>query len=353
MDNVTHTLIGVGLANAFLRRRAGAASVTVLAIASNLPDIDVLVHAAGDPAAVTLRRSFGHSLLLLPFWCFLLALLLRRFHPRSGLKPLFGMALLGASVHVLFDLVNSFGVLLLWPLSSWRPELAMVFIIDLVLFGLVALPLILCIPGRMRPRLVPWSRVAMLGVVLYLVICAAGRGLAARQLDRALAERGTGAAHERAAGGDPAGFRYVFPEPLGPHRWRGVTRSGDAYALWLLRPFSGRARHAGDVPTRPDEPAVRAARASPLGLRLERFFKAPVWEVAADPGGGSEEGPESGAPAGGRTTGVCVSDLRFRSIVLARGTAFRFCFRVRGDGTVERAGDGLLARPPATAAPAR
>jgi membrane-bound metal-dependent hydrolase YbcI (DUF457 family) len=326
VDNVTHTLIGVGIANAFLRRRAGAAGAAVLAIASNLPDIDVLVHVTGDPAAVTLRRSFGHSLLLLPVWCLLLALLLRRFLPRFGLGTLVGMSLLGAATHVGFDLVNSFGVLLLWPLSSWRPEWAMVFIIDLVLFGLVALPPLLCAPRRMRRFLQPLSRAALACVVAYLGVCATGRALAARQLGEAATGGGT------PAGAAPVSFAYVFPEPLGPHRWRGVARAGATYSLWLLRPFSGEARHAGDVVTRGEEPAVRAARASPLGRRLEGFFKAPVWETTA-----------AGPAADG--AGVCVSDLRFRSIVLDRGTAFRFCFRVAEDGAVERAGDRILARP--------
>lgn len=325
MDNVTHTLIGVGVANAFLRKRAGAASVPILAIASNLPDIDILVHITGDPAAVTLRRSFGHSLLLLPVWCLLLAWILRRIWPRLGLRTHFGLAVLGSAVHLVFDLVNSFGVLLLWPVSIWRPELAMVFIIDLALALVVVLPLAVCIPRRMRRLLTPLSRAAMAGVIVYLCVCAGGR-LMARDLLNA------------AAGGTP-GFAYVFPEPLGPHRWRGVTRHGAAYDLWLLRPFTGAADRVRAVANDRDDPAVAAARASPLGVRLERFFKAPVWEASPQAGD-----PGAGNPAPGDRS-VCVSDLRFRSIVLDRGTAFRFCFRVLSDGTVERADDRLLAPP--------
>jgi membrane-bound metal-dependent hydrolase YbcI (DUF457 family) len=308
VDNVTHTLIGVGAANAFLRRRAGPAAAPILAIASNLPDIDVLVHATGDPAAITLRRTFGHSLLLLPLWCLLLALVLRRFHPRLPLVTLFGLCLFGAAIHLVFDLVNSFGVLLLWPLSSWRPELAMVFILDPVLSALTALPLLLCLPTSMRPRLVGLSRLALAGVALYLGVCAGGRALAGALLEKATAGR-TGVAPE---------FVYVFPEPLGPHRWRGVVRRGGVYTLWLLRPWRGAAERALDLPTRPDEPAVRAVRASPVGARLERFFKAPVWEIAGD--GGQDR--------------VCVWDLRFRPLAIERGAAFRFCFTVDGNGRV-------------------
>jgi inner membrane protein len=303
VENVTHTLAGVALAHAFFRDRAGRAAVPILAAASNLPDIDVLVHLSGDPAAVTLRRSFGHSLLLLPIACLLLTLLLRRLVPRLPLPLLLGMVAAGAAGHLLLDLINSFGVLLLWPASLWRPELAMVFIVDPVLTFLLAAPLLACWPRPLRPRLGGLSRAALAAAVVYLGVCGAGRLLAARELDRATTHDGL-----------RPDFTYVFPEPLGPHRWRGVARQEGVYSLYLLYPFGGGGRDgavpAGRLASAAGAPAARAAAATPLGRRLRRFFKAPVWEVARD---------------GGKET-ACVHDLRFRSIVLDRGAVFVFCF---------------------------
>ena len=66
MDPVTHTLVGAGMANAFFRRRVGPEAIPILALASNLPDIDAVVHLTGDPAALLWRRSFGHSLFTIP-----------------------------------------------------------------------------------------------------------------------------------------------------------------------------------------------------------------------------------------------------------------------------------------------
>ncbi|PYS96581.1 MAG: hypothetical protein DMF50_04130, partial [Acidobacteria bacterium] len=66
MDPVTHTLVGVAMANALFRRRIGPESVPILAIASNLPDLDAAVHLTGSPAALLMRRTFGHSLFLVP-----------------------------------------------------------------------------------------------------------------------------------------------------------------------------------------------------------------------------------------------------------------------------------------------
>src|SRR5438093_10187550 len=307
MDNVTHTLLGVGLANAFYRRRIGREAVPILAIASNLPDLDALVVLTGDPRSVLLRRTFGHSLLLLPLWVLLLALIFRRVYPRHGLRALLGMCALGAGLHLLLDLVNSFGVVLLWPLSDWRPELATVFIVDLYLTGLLALPLLLCLPRSLRSDLAGLSRASLLVVMVYLLFCGGNRWLAERTLAR-----------EAAALGSPPSFSYVFPEPLGPHRWRGVLRHADTYRLYLIHSLTGEAEKRGEVKSRLEDQAVQAARASPLGIRLERFFKAPVWEVSK---------PASPVEVRAR-------DLRFSSLVLGREPVFVFSFRVTPGGQV-------------------
>jgi inner membrane protein len=308
VDNVTHTLVGVCLANAFCRRRLGRATVPILAVASNLPDVDALVVLSGSTRSVLERRTFGHSLLLLPFWILLLSLLVRRLAPHLRFVSILAMCTLGAGVHLLFDLVNSFGVVLLWPLSDWRPELATVFIIDFILTGLLAAPLLLYAVRSWRPHLQGFSRAALVAVCAYLALCAGSRRLAAKTLDRE-AER----FHD-----EPLSLEYLFPEPLGPHRWRGVLREGDVYHLYLIHSMSGRLESYGWVRSQVDDPAVEAARQSRLGQRLERFFKAPVWEVS----GGS--GPAT----------VSATDLRFRSLVLERGSIFVFRFKVDSGGKV-------------------
>jgi membrane-bound metal-dependent hydrolase YbcI (DUF457 family) len=356
VDPVTHTLVGVGLANAFCRRRFGPEAVPILAIASNLPDLDAAVHLGGDPAALLLRRSFGHSLFLLPVWALLLAVVLKRFHPRHQVRDLFALSLLGGGVHLVFDLVNSFGVLLLWPLSDWRPEWAIVFIIDLALTGLLAAPLLLAAVPRLRPRLAAMSRWALAGVGAYLFACAAGRTAAATLLERE--------AHRH--GGNPE-FSYVFPEPLGPQRWRGVTREGGSYTLHLIHPLRGKLEERGRIGTAIGDPDVERARASPLGRRLERFFKAPVWQVRRDwggdgelggaPGGGSPGGglPGGGSPGGGLPGGgppgdgvaeARVFDLRFRTLLLRREAVFTYAFLVHPDGRVADVTRNLTRLPP-------
>src|SRR4029434_2378419 len=130
-----------------------------------------------------------------------------RFTPSLRLASLLRMCALGAGGDLLLDFVNSFGIVLLWPLSDWRPELATVFIIDFILTGLLALPLLLYAVRSWRPRLEGPSRAALLAVCAYLLLCAGSRRLAAKTLDR---EAET--FHD-----EQPSLEYLFPEPLGPH----------------------------------------------------------------------------------------------------------------------------------------
>jgi membrane-bound metal-dependent hydrolase YbcI (DUF457 family) len=315
MDPVTHTLVGVGLGNAFFRRRHGFAAVPILALASNLPDLDGIVMLTSGQAGVLMRRTFGHSLFLLPLWVGLLALLLKRFWPKVGWGPLLGMCALGAVVHLFFDLVNSFGVVLLWPLSGWRPELAIIFIVDLVLTGLLAAPILLCLARPMRSRLPSVSRIFLGLVAFYVALCAASR-LRADQVLQGEAARLT----------PSPTFSYLFPEPLGPHRWRGVLRQGEVYRVYLVDSLSGRAELKRWIPTAIEDPKVQRIARSGWGRRLQTFFKAPVWsDASASAGKGLESGDRE----------ISAYDLRFLTLVLGREPVFVFRFRIAGSGKIE------------------
>ncbi len=121
-------------------------------------------------------------------------------------------------------------------------------------------------------------------------------------------------------------FVYVFPEVLGPHRWRGVIREGGTYRVYQIFSLSGKVALKWEGETRNTDPRVDRVRTTELAKRLEWFFKAPVWEVV-----GTEEGS-----GGNPWTEVRVHDLRFRSLVIDRGDPFTFRFRVDADGRVSR-----------------
>lgn len=298
MDNLTHTLCGMALGEAFFREKHGRRAVTVSAWAANLPDIDVAALLLQDRGAVVLRRSLGHSLFLAPVWAAGLAWVFKRRYPDMEFGGLYKIVAVNVAGHLFLDFINSFGVQFFWPFSLARPELAITFIIDLFLLACFAAPHLVRLSRAWRPRLRDAARAGLAAAALYL---AASFGLRARAC--ALLE----------AARPGADFSYVFPEPFGPTRWRGVARRGSEWSLFLIRPLADGVEPRGVVFSAEDSPAVLAARASPFGRRLMTFFKAPVWSV---------DGPV-----------VSVYDLRFTSLVLRRaGKGFGFVFDVDADG---------------------
>src|ERR1051325_5920657 len=61
VDNLCHTLVGAAFGEAGLKQRTRLGNATLM-IASNLPDIDVLVFATGTPS-VAFRRGWTHGIL--------------------------------------------------------------------------------------------------------------------------------------------------------------------------------------------------------------------------------------------------------------------------------------------------
>lgn len=300
MDPLTHTLTGLVTAEAFLKKKLGRETVLLMAIAANLPDLDVLAHATSDPAAITMRRSFGHSVFAFPLWAAVLATLAKWRWPHFKWWTLYGLSLLGCCLHVFFDLINSFGVLALWPFSGYRPELSIVFIIDLTLTGILAAPYLAYLKKEWRPDIRKVFRVSAACAAGYVLFCAGSR-LRAELL---LGSRET-------VSGAKADFSYVFPEPFGAHRWRGVVRHGSLYRVYLIENFKGAVTLKQEVGTQ-ESPAIAAAKDTSVGRRLTGFFKAPVWRA---------EGRE-----------IRAYDLRFRSVLLDRPGIFEFVFSAGPEG---------------------
>ncbi|MCZ6692050.1 MAG: metal-dependent hydrolase [Planctomycetota bacterium] len=303
MDNLTHTMAGVVLAKAGFSRKYGPGTTLALVVASNLPDVDTILSLVGGEMGILDRRTLTHSLVGLPVLAAMTAWIFHRIYRNIPWAVFFRLSLLGLVIHVFLDLINSFGVVLLYPFSLHRYELAWVFIIDLAIWGALIVPLSLSLIPRWRKRRQSLCQISLALFVVYVGICGVARGRASSALDRVASHLGVG-----------ADFSYVFPEPLGPHRFRGVLRVGDEYRLYLIRLPSGLAEPRGSVRTDANVPALRAIREAESARRIEWFFKAPVWKVLdherieAPPGMPVEDGQEN--------VEAEVYDLRFRSLVL-------------------------------------
>ncbi len=129
MENLSHTLLGLGLAKAGLERATPLATTT-LVISSNLPDIDALTAIWSDTLSyLEHHRGFTHSFIGLALLAGLLTLALvylnRRFRLRRDLfrrpvRPMriFWLALLGGLGHLFMDFTNNYGVRPLLPFSN-------------------------------------------------------------------------------------------------------------------------------------------------------------------------------------------------------------------------------------------
>lgn len=315
MDNLTHTLVGVTLANAGLKQRLGRGTTVILAVASNIPDLNVFGGFFFGSEMFLYRRMLTHSVLGLPLLSLACATIFRPIFKNLPLKTIFGLCLLGMSLHAFFDLVNSFGVVLLYPFSRTRFELAWIFIIDLFIWGLLLLPLVISIfrkAGHMER-----SRWAAGALAAYLALAGAGHIRSEILARRWITGQGV----------EPQSVA-IFPEALGAHRFRAAIRVGDDYRLAMIRPWTGRVDAIGVQPTMARSAEALVARAHPMGRKLEWFFKAPVWLSAGD--------------------GLWKAfDLRFRSAVIPRGNPFVYWFMVSSG---EAAYMGRRSTPPETQA---
>lgn len=254
MDNLAHTLAGLAIAEAGLRRKT-AFGATTLAIAANLPDVDAFIYLFGDSVdALAFRRGWTHGVLAMVVLPLLLAACMRgvvrlrngRDHaPPAEWRWLIALSAIGVWSHPLLDLLNTYGVRLLMPFSGrWFYGDAL-FIIDpwlwlALLIGIVA--------SRVSASTLP-ARIAIGLVGIYAMAMAvssrAGRGIVERQ-----------------AGGESASNVMVSPVPVTPFRRFVVRDHGDRYETGELTLGASSRYYPGDAAPsgRGTELAVAAAR---------------------------------------------------------------------------------------------
>jgi len=148
VDPLTHAFSGALLARATAPRGAPPRSlprrVAAGFFACTFPDIDFVVGFVGPIEYVMNHRGATHSILLLPFWAFLVAWVLAKIlREPGGWRALYFVSALGIAAHIVGDLVTSYGTMILSPLSNARFAWGTTFIIDLwftgiILAGLVA-----------------------------------------------------------------------------------------------------------------------------------------------------------------------------------------------------------------------
>ncbi|MFL5580566.1 MAG: metal-dependent hydrolase [Gemmatimonadaceae bacterium] len=279
MDNLCHTLVGLALAEAGLKRRTALGTAT-LAIAANLPDVDVLGIPLGH--SVDFRRGVTHGLpalvvlpVLLTGAVVLWDRLVRRRRgagARAPVRPwwVLLLALVATLTHPLLDWLNNYGMRWLMPMSGKWYYGDAIYIVDPWL--LVALLAGVLLSRRRRradaPRAGRPARLALAACVAYIAamlgLTAAGRWVVRRDLIGGVF-----------ATGKPRFM--VGPRAVSPLDKQVVVDAGDRYLLTTLRlrPGGSRLDAVREVPKQLADSAARAALASPEGRKFARWSRFP------------------------------------------------------------------------------
>lgn len=186
-------------------------------IAGAAPDADILVRLWGMVPYLEHHRAETHSLLLLPAWAWLLAIGFailggRRHH----WKAYYGVSALGLGIHILGDLITSYGTQILAPLSNWTPGFNTTFIIDPWFSAILLIGLLLSLVWR--PRL-------LAGVTLAVITAAVL--LQYSQYRQALS---VGVAHAEALG-ISAERVEAYPQPLSWFNWKVIITADEQHKL--------------------------------------------------------------------------------------------------------------------------
>jgi inner membrane protein len=295
MDNVCHTLVGAAMAEAGLKRRTAYAAATLM-VASNLPDLDVLVFATDVPG-VSFRRGWTHGVLaqaLLPITLTLVVTAWARWrrprgpHLVSAAPPvrvgwLLALSYLGVYCHVFLDFLNNYGVRLLAPVE-WRWFYGdAVFIVDPWLW----LALGAGVWVARRRRLAQPAAVGLGVAAGYIAVMLASAAVSREAVMREWrAERGY----------DPSAL-MVGPVPVSPFSHEVIIDAGDHYETGTYRFWSPRLRlDAERIAKNEHAPEVAAARAAPAIRGFLVWSRFPYWRIQHTD----------------RGTSVTVGDMRFR-----------------------------------------
>jgi inner membrane protein len=278
VDNICHTLTGLALGEAGLKRRVPFANATLM-MAANLPDLDVLVFATDVPS-VAFRRGWTHGIMAqaalpLALASIVYAIARRRGAPLTQIDFawLLFLSQIGVLSHVGMDWLNNYGVRLLMPLSPRWFYGDSVFIVDIWLWAMLGTGAWMAArQSRERP-----ARIAIFVASIYIATLVASARVSREYVADAWRQR-----HGRA----PVAL-MVGPQPVTPFTRTIILDTGDAYATgtfsWM--PI-GVTFDDGRVAKNDGHPAVRAAIAEDRRLAaVLTWARFPYYEIESTPAG--------------------------------------------------------------------
>jgi inner membrane protein len=276
LDNLTHTLVGLALAESGLKRRTALGTAT-LAIGANFPDIDVVAVPLGF--SFEWRRGVTHGFLALAVLPFVLAGIMwlgdtyirRRRTPTATPANLRELAILSAiaiATHPILDFMNTYGMRWLMPFVNRWYYADGLFIVDIWLLA----ALIIGVVWSRRDGITRPARVALVALATYTTAM--------------LVVTGVGRAHVTAQ--HPGRRIMVSPSvgtswsPIVPVPWRRdvLIEEETAYRFGGYSLLAGLQLGTSTILKGDGDPAVALARQTPLGQRFLGWARFPLYRVS-------------------------------------------------------------------------
>jgi|SRR5579872_779257 len=230
MEPVTHALTSIAIGRAGLNRISRTATPMLL-VSGLVADVDWATRLAGPSAFLhghrTATHSFAGTVVLIAgvaggFW------IAGRKFPKFSVHifPALFICAVGAGIHLLLDLLNGYGVRLMWPFNSkWYAwdiaDSVDAWIIFFLLAGLLLPELFRLVLEEIgsKPKIRGRQRGAIIGLGL-VVLFIAGRALAH--------ERAIALLDSREYRGQVPLKVAAFPRPATPLIWSGVVETDNA-----------------------------------------------------------------------------------------------------------------------------
>jgi len=224
MDIATHALASYVIARGFFPRRRWPVMVGML-FAGTVADVDLVSALFGPSAYFAWRRTYTHSLLGTVVVILLAVLFTRALARKNTEQPvtLFWPMFLAAGVHVLLDLLQSEGVMLLWPFratrfaANWLPTIDL-WILVLLIGGILLPELFRLVTSEIGAKNEgPRGRNGAIVALVLLVFYVGGRAVLHSSSNALLEPRSYHGESARLVGSYPDSFSLVT--------WHGVVET--------------------------------------------------------------------------------------------------------------------------------
>jgi inner membrane protein len=179
------------------------------------PDIDIVFTYLGPEATLLYRRAITHSIFFAPILAAVLWILGKSLFEHLKARDSYAIILGLCGLHLVFDLVNSYGTQILYPLSDHRFAWDLVFIVDpFWMMSLLTASVLGGLPGQPRRWI---GKIGLSVCLLYPLLC-----FGAREWMQSKIEAQDGAVEKVS----------LLPDAFSPWYWKIIQERETQYQVW-------------------------------------------------------------------------------------------------------------------------